>query len=212
MQEDGKSQRRRIKHFERHPCKILRLRIQRNGNPGFTSAQLLATIKQHVTSTLDDLGQECVPETYFHRIIFMAMMDDVDVTDMPQKNDDLRIQQTQKVRDWTARFQPSCRIFVGSRSENDLELRQVGDQRSEREMVGKRASQILLLLQKKNKQTRIRTHRRSWHHDSRARNLQTEKGKRKHLLQREPQDRQHDLQADRVGETPQHPHPRHEVR
>ena len=143
MQEDGKSQRRRIKHFERHPCKILRLRIQRNGNFGFTSAQLLATIKQHVTSTLDDLGQECVPETYFHRIIFMAMMDEADVTDKPQKNDNLRIQQTQEVRDWTARFQPSYWIFVGSRSENDLELRQVGDQRSEREMVGKGASQIL---------------------------------------------------------------------
>ena len=47
----------------------------------------------------------------------MAMMDEVDVTDNPPKNDDLRIQQTQGVRDWTARFQPSYWIFVGSRSE-----------------------------------------------------------------------------------------------
>ena len=34
-----------------------------NVNPGLTSAQLLATIEQHVSSTLD-LGQECALETY----------------------------------------------------------------------------------------------------------------------------------------------------
>ena len=37
-----------------------------NFNTGFTSAQLLAAIKQRVSWTLDDLGHECVPGTYHH--------------------------------------------------------------------------------------------------------------------------------------------------
>ena len=45
-----------------------------NVNPGHTSVQLLAQIKHHVSSTVDDTGQECTPVTYRHRIIFMSMM------------------------------------------------------------------------------------------------------------------------------------------
>ena len=35
-----------------------------NVNPAFASAQLLAAIKMYVSSTLDNVGQECVLETY----------------------------------------------------------------------------------------------------------------------------------------------------
>ena len=35
-----------------------------NIQPGFTSSQVLTTIKQHISSTLDDFGPERVPETY----------------------------------------------------------------------------------------------------------------------------------------------------
>ena len=33
-----------------------------NVNPGFTSEQLLAKIKHHGSSTVDDFGQACTPE------------------------------------------------------------------------------------------------------------------------------------------------------
>ena len=38
--------------------------------------QFLAAIEQHVSSTRDDIGQECTPDTYPHRIIFMGMVVD----------------------------------------------------------------------------------------------------------------------------------------
>ena len=50
-------------------------------NLGFTSAQLLVTIKHHVSSTLDDTGLECIRETYApHCVIFMGMMSKLDIT------------------------------------------------------------------------------------------------------------------------------------
>ena len=58
-----------------------------NVNPGITSSQLLATI---ISSTLDDLGQECVAEAYTQRILFMAIISELEVTEKPHKNDDLR--------------------------------------------------------------------------------------------------------------------------
>ena len=66
-------------------------------NPGITSAQLLAT--------LDDIGQECVPETYPHRTTFMAIRNEFEVTEKPHKNDELRIQHAQEGCDYSARFQ-----------------------------------------------------------------------------------------------------------
>ena len=83
-----------------------------NVNPGITSSLQLVTIQQHVSSTLDDVGQECVRETYSHRIIFMALMIGWEVTDKPHKNDDLRFQQAREVRDYTPRFRPRSWIFV----------------------------------------------------------------------------------------------------
>ena len=50
------------------------LHCEFNVNRGFTSVQLLAKIKHHVSSTVDDFGQECTPETYCHRIIFTSSM------------------------------------------------------------------------------------------------------------------------------------------
>ena len=38
--------------------------------------QFLAAIEQHVSSTRDDIDQECTPDTYPHRIIFMGMVVD----------------------------------------------------------------------------------------------------------------------------------------
>ena len=67
-----------------------------NINPGFSSAA--CDDQQHVSSTLNDIGQECIPVTYRHRIIYMEMMNELEVTDMPCKNDDLRIQHAQDER------------------------------------------------------------------------------------------------------------------
>ena len=52
-----------IKHLKRHQRKIP-FDCELIVNPGFTSAQLLSTIQHHVSSTLDDLGQECVLGTH----------------------------------------------------------------------------------------------------------------------------------------------------
>ena len=86
-----------------------------NANPGITSAQLLATIKQHVSSTPDDLGQEC-EQQYPHRIIFMAMMK------AAQQQRLAHSARSGSSCDSTARFRPSCWIFVGPGSENNKKL------------------------------------------------------------------------------------------
>ena len=67
---------------------------------------------------LAGFGQERVPETYLHRIIFMPMMNKWEGTGNPHKNDGLRIQQAQEVRDHEARFRPGYWMFVGAGSEN----------------------------------------------------------------------------------------------
>ena len=41
--------------------------------PGFISEQLLARIKQHVSSTVDDSDQECTLEVYANRIVFQGV-------------------------------------------------------------------------------------------------------------------------------------------
>ena len=82
-----------------------------------STAQLLATIKWYVSSTLDELGQECVLETFTHRIIFMAMMNELELIDKLHKNDDVRIQQVQEVCDHTARLWPRDWFFVGPGSD-----------------------------------------------------------------------------------------------
>ena len=109
-------------------------------NPGFTSAQLQATIKQHVSSTLDDSVSEYVPETYLHSIIFMEMLSEMEVTDKPHKNDDLRIQHAQAVYDNAARSR--LLTFRRPRIRNKLEVRQEGDGQTERQLEST-TSQIL---------------------------------------------------------------------
>ena len=58
-------------------------------------------------STLDDFGQECTPETYRHRIIFMSMMKELEVNNKLYRSDDLY---TQRLSDCAARFRPGHRI------------------------------------------------------------------------------------------------------
>ena len=58
----------------------------------FTSAQVLATMKHYVSSTVDDIRQGSTPETYFHCIIFISMMKEFEVNDNVHKDDDLHTQ------------------------------------------------------------------------------------------------------------------------
>ena len=58
-----------------------------------------------------------------HRIIFVAMMNELEVTDKPHRNDDSRFQQAQDVRDNAARFWPGYWIIVGPGSEKAWEVR-----------------------------------------------------------------------------------------
>ena len=60
---------------------------------------------------------ECVPQNYRNRIIFMAIINELEVTDNPHIHDRLRIQQAQGVRDCAARFRPGYWIFVYPGSE-----------------------------------------------------------------------------------------------
>ena len=83
-----------------------------NVNPGGTSMQLLAAIKQHVSSTRDDVGQECTPQTYPHCIIFTYM-----VTDKLHRNE-ANLQNDQRLYDFAARLRPGYWVFVGPGSES----------------------------------------------------------------------------------------------
>ena len=56
-----------------------------NVNPGFASEHLLAKIKHHVSSTVNNFDQECIPETYSHRIIFMSMMKELEANNKLHK-------------------------------------------------------------------------------------------------------------------------------
>ena len=84
----------------------------------FTSAQVLATMKHYVSSTVDDIRQESTPETYFHRIIFTSMMKEFEVNDNVHKDDDLHSESSQELGDCATRFRPVYWIFVGPGSES----------------------------------------------------------------------------------------------
>ena len=92
------------------------------------------TIKHHVSSTLDDLGQECVPETYLHRIIFMAMMSELEVTNKPHNNVELCIQHAHGLCDHVARFRLGYWIFVFSESEKTWKCDKLGTVKPERQL------------------------------------------------------------------------------
>ena len=108
---DRQSPTRRIKHLEGHEREFPRLRIQRQ-------SWFLLRAAACDASTLDAVGKECTPETYVHRIILMGTMSEWRITDKPHKNDHVRIQKAQEIRDDTARFWPGYWIFVGPGSEN----------------------------------------------------------------------------------------------
>ena len=84
-----------------------------NVNRGYTSMQLLTAIKQHVSSTRNDIGQECTPETYPHCISFMGM-----VTDKHHRDDKTNLHNAQRPRDFAAHFWPACWVVVGAGSES----------------------------------------------------------------------------------------------
>ena len=84
-----------------------------NVSPRYTSMQLLAAIKQHVSSTRDDIGLECTPDTYPHRIIFMGM-----VVDKLHRNDEASLQNSQTPREVAAHFRPGYWVVVGPGSES----------------------------------------------------------------------------------------------
>ena len=84
-------------------------------NRGFVSAQLLAKIKHHVSSLVDDLVQLCTPNTWLLRVVFMRMMKEWEVHSQLYKNDDLF---PQELGDCASRVRPGDRIFVGSVSTN----------------------------------------------------------------------------------------------
>ena len=59
-----------------------------NVNPGFTSEQLLAKIKHHGSSIVDDLGHACTQEAYSQRIIITSMKNALEVNEMLHMNND----------------------------------------------------------------------------------------------------------------------------
>ena len=122
-------------------------------------------------------------------------MIELEVTDKPHKNDDLRIQQDQEFRDYEARFGPGYWVRR-PRIRKYLELRQVGSRKPER-WLGQQSLGY-------SSKTRIQRLGRSLYHNFQAVNPQTD-------LQREPGVCQHDVQAGRVGEPSHYPHRRHEV-
>ena len=85
--------------------------IEFNVYTGYTSMQLLAAIQQHVSSTCDDIGQECTPETYPLRIIFMGML-----TDKLHRNDGANAANAQRPGDVAAHFRPGYCVVVGPES------------------------------------------------------------------------------------------------
>ena len=184
-----KSQRRRIKthqkastlnssiaNFKVHPC--------------FATAQLLAPITQHVPSTLDDLGQECVPGDTLHRIIFIAMVYELEVTDNPTKTTTCVSKQP---RHW---------MFVGRGSEKSWSY----DMWEAENMNGNWDRKALNIFQQtKNPPSRSR------HRNFLSRNPQTEKGKKKAYTSTRGQSPPARLQADRIGEPPKYPYRRHEL-
>ena len=89
-----------------------------NVNPGLTSAQLVTTIKHHVSSTHDDTGHERTLETYLNRIIFMGMKNGLEANYKLHKNDDFYTQSAQELSDYAARFRPGYWRLVGQGSES----------------------------------------------------------------------------------------------
>ena len=92
-----------------------------------------------------------------HRNIFMAMMNELEDIDKPRKNDGLRIQRAQEVRDYAARIRAGLLIFVGPGSKKDLEVRQVGCRQSVRRLGRK-------IVADSSNRPGNKTPSRPWHH------------------------------------------------
>ena len=172
-----------------------------NDFPGFTSAQLPVTIKQHMSRRLSAASAK---NTNRRRIStassFMAMRYALEVTDKPRKTDS-RILQAQEVCYSAACFQSSYWIywmFVRPGSEKPWSC-DSGSRTSELQLRQKASHSL---------QTHVWTPNRLLP-NHRAGSRQTGTAKREQALQRKHGDCQHDLQAARVGEPPQYPHRRH---
>ena len=95
---------------------------------------LLAGIEQHVSSTMDDMGRERTPETYFHRIIFKGIVNDLAVTDMPRRRDERNLLDAAVIRDQAGRVRPGY-VWGLRRSKfrKYLGIRQVGRRKIRKE-------------------------------------------------------------------------------
>ena len=126
----------------------------------------------------------------------MAMVNVLEATDKPHRNDDVRMQQAQEIGDYAALCLPGYWIFVGPGSEKDPELRQVGSRHS-RTATGTGTRGSFFKTEKESGHPVVLGTTIFEHGKTRR-----EMGKRTDPLQREHGDRQHDLPAARVGESP----------
>ena len=152
---------------------------------------ILAMIKQHFSSTLDDLSSSWRRRTSWRsqtcrtgRTTCVSSKLKNPVTTQHASGHDTG--------------------FSSAQGQKNPELRRVESRQSERPLGRKN------LVDSPEVQS-IRTSGGSWHHSIRARNRQTEEGKRKHPFQREHGDPQQDEKADRVGDLSLHPPRCHEV-
>ena len=107
----------RNNHLEDLNSKLLECEF--HVNPLETSMQLPAAIVQHVSSTDDAIFfKECTPKTYRHRIIFMGMMNELAVTDMPHRSDEPNHQNATITSDHAVCYRPGCWIFVAPGSDS----------------------------------------------------------------------------------------------
>ena len=127
-------------------------RIRKSGTSKRSSVR--RKINQPMT---DDFGQECTLETYLHHIIFIGMKNELEVTDMPHKNDD---QNAQEPSDFAARFWPGCWIFVGRSLKNtgkhDIKVNRCWDRRALRILGDFLVILSLFCSQPNNPQTRYK--------------------------------------------------------
>ena len=95
---------------------------------------LLAGIEQHVSSTMDDMGRERTPETYFHRIIFKGIVNDLAVTDMLHRRDERNLLDAAVIRDQAGRVRPGYVLSLRrSKFRKYLGIRQVGRRKIRKE-------------------------------------------------------------------------------
>ena len=121
-------------HVERNKLKVPRW---------YTPREPKCNVQEQVAATRDDCGKCCTPVPYPDSVIFMGMMNELEVSPKVQRSDAVNLPSSTIVRDGDGHCRLGCWISIGPGSEHLGDFAKLDKTNNPEENWDRKASQIV---------------------------------------------------------------------